>query len=229
MRIKGLEEYGITVDELRKLGNRMITVHVAFKPQCYDSRLSKLPREERIALFKKLKRKSIDRCLQPWPNKNIKMRGDKEYPTSFDSIIEANKLVKYAKRDIYDSIEIVRIPGLKKYRKKKQKEFSWYAVRARVAWQIEGQKKGYQTVEDRILLLKAYSEDDAVRRLSREWKNYENPTMVFDGYLMRLHMEEVTDVYKIIDSELDSKGTEVFSSLHERRMKPEYEWHPFSD
>ena len=228
MHIRALEQYGLTLDALRKLGKKLITVKVALKPQCYDHRLLKLPHKERMKLFRELKRKSIDRSLLAWPNKDVHLSGHKEFPSSFESMIEANKLADYAKGKIYDFIEIIRIPGLRRRRAKKEKELSWYAVRARVAIQVEDQTRGLQTIEDRIVILKAYSAKDAVKRLSKEWKDYEVSTMNLDGFLVRWQMEEVTDVYEIIDREIDSKGTEVYSSLHQRRMKPEYEWHPFA-
>ena len=94
-----------------------------------------------------------------------------------------------------------------------------------MALQIEGQTKGLQDVEDRIVVVRAYSEDDAVRRLEREWELYAAPYVNTEGLLVRFQMEEILDV-GLLDREIDPAGDEVYSTFSRRRMKPEYEWHP---
>ena len=67
---------------------------------------------------------------------------------------------------------------------------------------------------------------DAARRLRREFKEYEEPNLNADGYMLRWAFDRVLDVYNTMDKELDPRGTEVFSVYTERRMKPEYVWNP---
>ncbi len=101
-----------------------------------------------------------------------------------------------------------------------------FAVRGSVAIQVEGQTRGLQKVEDRIVVVEADSVDDALRRLKAEWRQYAEPYLNGDGQLVRWQLEEVSDVYSLFETELDPSGTEVWSSLRMRRMKKEYEWHP---
>jgi hypothetical protein len=44
------------------------------------------------------------------------------------------------------------------------------------------------------------------------------------GQLVRWQLVEVLDVYELFDDEISPKGTEVFSRLRSRRMKPAYAW-----
>jgi hypothetical protein len=41
-------------------------------------------------------------------------------------------------------------------------------------------------------------------------------------------LENVIDVYDTNETEVDSAGTEVYSKLGHRRMRPEYVWRPKS-
>ena len=47
-----------------------------------------------------------------------------------------------------------------------------------------------------------------------------------DGYMVRWHPERILDVRETYASRFDPEGTEVCYRLRDRRMKPEYEWHP---
>jgi len=122
-------------------------------------------------------------------------------------------------------IWVRRVEGLRCSPRKPQEE--WFAVRGRVMIQIEGQRKGLQKYEERILLVRARTFREAERRALREFVNYAkllylNPS----GRIVRWKLEKIIDVYETDLEELDPRGTEVWSSLHSRRMRKEYEWHP---
>jgi len=97
-------------------------------------------------------------------------------------------------------------------------------VRGIVAIQIEGRKNGLVGVEDRFVLVKAYDHHDARRRLRNEWSRYAEPYMNSQGYLVRWKLISVRDVYAVMMDSIDPRGTEVYSRLHDERMKPEYRW-----
>ena len=99
-------------------------------------------------------------------------------------------------------------------------------MRARVAVQVEGLKKGLQTTEDRILVVKATSPEDAIERLEPEWKAYAEPYVAVGGRRVRWQLDQVVSIFELIDQRIDPRGTEVYSKLGQRRMRPEYEWHP---
>ena len=59
----------------------------------------------------------------------------------------------------------------------------WFCVWGIVAIQVEGQRSGMMTVEDRFVLVKACDARDAARRLGPAWKSYAAPYLNPDGDL----------------------------------------------
>ena len=105
---------------------------------------------------------------------------------------------------------------------------AWFCVWGVVAIQMEGKIKGAVSLEDRLVLVRAMSPDDARRRLERMWSKYAEPYMNPDGYLVRWKLISVQDVYELSDNEINPRGTEVYSRLRRVRMRPEYRWRPAS-
>jgi hypothetical protein len=124
-----------------------------------------------------------------------------------------------------ESVWIEKIAGVRR-RKADTTEKSYFAVRAIFAIQIEGQTTGLQTYEDRILLVKAADDKHAIRLAKREFRRYESTYLSSAGTFCRWRFEKIIDVCKTWESSIDPNGTEVYSELRDRRMKPEYEWHP---
>jgi len=81
-----------------------------------------------------------------------------------------------------------------------------------------------QTTEDRFILVRASSAEDAKKRLKRQWRDYANPYLNSKGQMVSWSLEKVTDVYDIGETEINPTGTEVYSKLGKRRMRPEYVW-----
>jgi hypothetical protein len=93
-----------------------------------------------------------------------------------------------------------------------------------VAVQVEGQRSGNVTVEDRLVLVKAFDAQDAVNCLRPEWERYAEPYLNPKGQLVRWKLVGIQDVYEVYDESFSPKGAEVYSRLRTVRMKPEYEW-----
>jgi hypothetical protein len=85
---------------------------------------------------------------------------------------------------------------------------------------------GKQSTEDRFVLVRASSFEDAKKRLNRQWRKYATPYLNSDGQMVSWSLDRVIDVYDIGETELDPAGTEVYSKLGQRRMRPKYVWRP---
>ena len=83
-----------------------------------------------------------------------------------------------------------------------------------------------QNTEDRFVLVRAYSFQDAKRRLRQHWREYAAPYLNSEGQMVSWSFDKVTDVYQTGETKIDPAGTEVYSKLGKRRMRPEYVWHP---
>jgi hypothetical protein len=90
------------------------------------------------------------------------------------------------------------------------------------------QTKGNQTYEDRFVSVKARSFDEAVRKLRGEFREYGQPYLNPDGFMVRWQFESVVDVYDTGEEFLDGRSVEVFSALKSRRIRPEFTWQPRS-
>jgi hypothetical protein len=83
-----------------------------------------------------------------------------------------------------------------------------------------------QKTEDRFILVRASSVKEAKKRLTRRWREYATPYLNSNGQMVSWSLEKVIDVYDTGETEIDPAGTEVYSKLGHRRMRPEYVLHP---
>jgi hypothetical protein len=83
-----------------------------------------------------------------------------------------------------------------------------------------------QMTEDRFLLVRASSSEDAKKRLRQLWKEYAAPYLNIEGQMVSWSLDKVIDVYETGETEIDPAGTEVYSKLGQRRMRREYVWRP---
>ncbi len=100
----------------------------------------------------------------------------------------------------------------------------WFCVWGVVAIQIEGRTRGLVDVEDRLMLVMAWDEKDARRRLRAQWKAYAQPYMNPHGYMVRWKLMEIREVYAPWVDEIDPRGTEIYSRIRSIRMKPAHRW-----
>jgi hypothetical protein len=85
-----------------------------------------------------------------------------------------------------------------------------------------------QNTEDRFVLVRASSCEDAKKLLSRKWREYATPYLNSDGQMVSWSLDKVIDIYDIGETEIDAAGTEVYSRLGRRRMRQSHVWRPKS-
>ena len=228
IRIYGLDEFGLDIKKLAALGTLPVSVRIHFK-YINEAKLFPLLPAERKQRIEAWYEKVYSEVIRKLPTKvfePLKPAKKKESPRGISATIEAKKFSSLLKVPNISSIFIEKIPGYKRKKPAKAKTNQWFAVQARFAIQIEGQTKGMQTYEDRILLVKAISANNAEKKLLREFKAYSKSYLNSDGYMVRWVFEKVLDTYHLFDDEILDEGTEVFSVLKSRKMKPEYQWLP---
>jgi hypothetical protein len=227
-QLYGLEEFNLDLEKLTVLGDLPVTVWIHFK-HLDESKFFALPpseRKERIkAWYGKVYTEVIHK-LSAQKIEVVKTANKKEGPYGITAIVEAKKFPLLLNVRNITSVVIEKIAGYKRKKPAKVKVNEWFAVQARFAIQIEGQTRGIQTYEDRILLVKAASADQAEKKLLREFREYGKPYLNSDGYMVRWAFEKVLDNYRLFEDEILAEGTEVFSVMKDRKMKPEYQWLP---
>jgi hypothetical protein len=220
--LHGLDRYNLDLTDLKALGDRQVEISAALRGIPYEPLFPLLPAERNRRLKEHLET-ALERLRARWPGGPIRPRSE-DLPWNFDTVVPARKLPRIVRFRELNYVFVNRIQGLRK--RPERKPLQWYAVRARIVIQVEDQTRGMQSVEDRIVLVQARSSEDAERRLQPEWEKYAEPYLNPNGEMVRWQFKEVVDVYEIGTLDLDPKGTEVYSRLTQRRVRPETVWRP---
>jgi len=124
------------------------------------------------------------------------------------------------------SIFINKIDGARKRRKKK--ELAFYCVKMTVVVEIEGFEDGLQQIEDRFVIIRAKSQEDAYLKLEKKKDDYIQPYLNSDGRFVRWRIESFDDSYeteiKNVNDLNTPDGVEVYSKLRSRRLTKEKAW-----
>jgi len=228
-----LEQFGLTPTEFRRLGATPVDleVHIPLPPDVYPGParyrklLAKSPEERRAGVHAWRVRQYERLCakLTSYDIETHYFNGD---PVGVRVTVPANRVRSIFDLNCVDRLKILRIKGGPRRRRVKRSDPRWFAVKGRFVMQDEGVTRGMQQYEDRILLVQARSFKDAERKAMREFRQYGYISQTTTGHFRRWIFETVLDVYKTCEDTIDPKGTEVWSEMKQRRMKPEYEWHP---
>ena len=223
--IIGLEDFGLTVATLTRLRTRVVRVSIQLRGQTLTT-LRRLPPKKRDVTLRRALARQLERVRRAFPEIEFVSRGKRKPSWTIDASVPAHLVVALASRVEIKQVMLGAIEGRRK--RVRRSGPAWFCVWGVVAIQIEGKTKGAVSLEDRLVLVRATSPDDATRRLERLWSKYAEPYMNPDGYLVRWKFISVQDVYELPDNEIDPRGTEVYSRLRRARMRPEYRWRPGS-
>lgn len=208
-----------TEQDLADLGSRRARIWVQMFPDIAD--FAHIPLSERRSAIDAWSKATYDRVTNAVPMTIIKSRGKQDYQT-FTCELAAADVPRLLREDGISSARLKDIAGaeLSEIEIRGRGQAPWYAVQARFVIQVEDVTRGMQTYEDRILLVRAWDFDDAVKRLEPEFAHYEQSYFNSDWQIVRWKFERVLDVYKTDLLKIDPHGTEVFSQMKERRMRP---------
>jgi hypothetical protein len=219
----GLDDFGLTLANLRRLRGE-VGVRVNLHSFRVTTALIRLPPSERHPYLRRQTSRWVSRLNAAYPGVRWRVIGESRgIPYALEGRIPAAQVAGLATQRGVDAVILTRVPGQRR-RLVRAASRSWFCVRALVAIQIEGQRSGLQTVEDRFMVVRATSRDDAERRLRRQWREYARPYINPLGELVRWQLEKVTDLYDVAEDQLDPNGAEVYSKLHNRRLRPSFVW-----
>jgi Domain of unknown function (DUF4288) len=234
-RITGLEDFKLTVASLRRQGARQVQARVHLRTFDVTARVRRLRPQQRRAYLAARVNLWIRALRRRHPGLSLETRNHRFSPdkvrrwSDLPSLLKfrgpAHEVLSLAAELGVSAVRVMRVAGLRSH-SPSESPLGWYCVRGLVVIRVENQSSGMQGTEDRFVLARGSSCEDAKRRLRRLWREYANPYLNTDGQMVSWQLEKVTDVYTLNEAELDASGTEVYSKLGNRRMRPECVWHP---
>jgi uncharacterized protein DUF4288 len=230
--IFGLDAFGLTTTALRRLGARLVVVEIEIDipPYVYPSRselcrlLRMAPHQRRDLVRQWRKRKHAMLCKELPVAETTVLRFNRA-PIGVRFTLPADRVDRLRRLRNASVIRIISVEGVKE-KKQPSTPTRLYAVKGRVAFQIEGQTHGTQLCEERITVVAARSEPEARARVAGIMAGEHSPYLATSGHFLRWKFEGVSDVCECPDGQFDPKATEVYSRYRRRRVRPEYEWHP---
>lgn len=235
MRLTGLERFGLDEAAFRRLRDRNVVGYAYLGTYDVTSAVQRLPRLKRQPYMAARLDRWIENMQRRHPDLSFQIKGAKpsaatarrwsELPTTLKVRGTARKILELASTAGVQSVHVTQIAGHRRRRlPKAQRE--WYCVRAFVVIRVERAESGLQNTEDRFMLVRASSFEDAKKRLRKQWREYATPYLNSEGRMVSWHLDRIVDVYQTSETEMDPCGTEVYSKLGHRRMRPNRVWRP---
>lgn len=234
-RVMGLEEFKLTETTFRRLGSQEVRASVHLQTYDVTRAVQGLPISQRRKYMVARAQRWIDGLRSRYPGLSLQERDSKLYGKGVRrwSQIPHSLLFRGSTREILAiagatgvrSVHIAKIAGHRR-RRPRESPLAWYCVRALVVIRVEQARAGLQNTEDRFVLVRASSFEDAKKRLRRHWREYATPYLNSEGRMVSWALDRVIDIYETGEKELDPGGTEVYSQLGKRRMRPQYVWRP---
>jgi hypothetical protein len=236
-RITGLEELKLTESSFRRLGTREVRAFVHLRTYDVTRAVQRLPISQRVKYMIGRAERWIDGLRRRYPGLSLQERDAKLYgsgvrrwsqlPQSLPFRGPAREILPLVDAPGVRSVHVAKVAGCHR-RRPRNSPLAWYCVRAHVVIRVEGATAGLQNTEDRFVLVRACSFEDAKKRLRQQWQEYATPYLNSVGQMVSWSLDKVIDVYETGETELDPGGTEVYSKLGKRRMRPDYVWPPKS-
>jgi len=152
--------------------------------------------------------------------------GTKRQPSGVKAKLTLASILKLSKRPFIDNIFIYQLDGAKE--KLDKPTFNFFCVKMTVSIQVEGFTTGIQSCEDRYVLVKALTVEEAYKKVKKQEKKYGEPYLNSDQRLVRWKIESYDDCYATDITSIDDfnkpEGVEVFSKLRGRKLNKERAW-----
>jgi hypothetical protein len=238
MHATGLEQFGLNKASFRRLGNRNVRAYVSLRTYDVTPPVKNLPPSKRLAYVAARVGRWIEGLVRLFPGLSFQAQGDKltsrsvrgwsQLPSSLIVAGPARQVLALADAAGVNSVYVTSVAGRRRRRSRKP-SLEWYCVRAFVIIRIERAKTRLQSTEDRFILVRASSFEDAKKRLRQQWREYARPYLNSDGQMVSWLLDRVIDVYQTCETDIDPAGTEVYSKLGQRRVPPGCVWRPGSE
>jgi hypothetical protein len=234
MAVTGLENFMLSPDSFRRLTNRKVQGFVNLRTYAVTPAVRRLTPARRLPYMAARADRWIQGLYRVHPQLSFELKNStsgtnvrtwSQLPSTLKVPGTARQICALSHSPGVSSVYITSIAG-RRPRPLPSAPLTWYCVRALVVVRVERATSGNQTTEDRFVLVRASSFEDAKNRIKHQWRKYATPYLNSDGQLVSWSLDKVIDVYDTGETEIDPIGTEVYSKLGQRRMRPQYVWRP---
>jgi hypothetical protein len=154
------------------------------------------------------------------------IEGTKKRPIGIKTKVKLSLLTKLSKLD-FVNVRIISIDNATKVKKEVAPVDSFFCVRMTVAIEVENLKTKIQDFEQRFVMIKAESFEDAYSKIEKNKDDYATPYLNSDGRLVRWRIESFDDCFAIGAIEPadlnNAEGIEVYSKLKTRKRKTSWD------
>ena len=203
---------GITID----LRYPPVKQFIEFKPK------------ERIKKIDKYYKEKLKQLFSLYKFDEFELTGTKKRPTGIKAKVKFNNLEMLGKLEFISKINIDSIDYAIYVKTEVKPVDKYFCVKMTVLIDVEGLLPKKQSMEKRLVLIKAKSSDDAYAKLEKQKDNYSEPYLNTNGRLVRWRIGSFDDCYEtLIDKPQDlnkPEGVEVYSKIKLRSMKTKTVW-----
>jgi hypothetical protein len=234
MAVTGLENFMLTPASFRRLMNRKVQAFVSLRTYEVTRAVRRLTPARRLPYMAARADRWIQALYRLHPQLSFELKNSRsgtnvrrwsQLPSTLKVQGTARQIYALSHSPGVSSVYVTSIAG-RRSRPLPSAPVTWYCVRALVIVRVERATSGNQITEDRFILVRASSFQNAKNRIKRQWRKYATPYLNSDGRLVSWSLDKVIDVFDTCETEIDPVGTEVYSKLGRRRMRTQYVWRP---
>ncbi|MEO6978482.1 MAG: DUF4288 domain-containing protein [Mucilaginibacter sp.] len=156
------------------------------------------------------------------------VEGTKKRPRTVTAKVKFNLLNTINKLDFIDSCWIVSIDYATKIEKNEPVRLRYFCVKMTVVIEVEGIQSKKQSIEQRFVLIKATSSEDAYDKLEKQRDDYTVTFLNPYGRFVRWRIDSLDNCFETYISgpkDLDNpEGVEIYSKLKSRKLKNKTVW-----
>jgi len=176
--------------------------------------------KERISFIQEKFQQNLKSVEKVIDKKSFEIIGTKKKPTGI-KIKTNTKIIKQIK-----NLSFIDLNFLIKKSSNNIKYESYFCFKANFQIQIEGKRKGNQTIEERFILIQSNDVKSAKKKVLKYCKNDEEPYLNSFGQFVKWTLVRIEEPYiTFLSKESNFKNpVEVFSELKGGRLREENIW-----
>jgi len=222
-----VKEWNIEIDEAKQ-SNNLADVNVILRPPNSDG-FMEIPPGTRKKIIRSTLQNAYASLKKDFKLKDLKIvLGTRVEPRVINGKMALKSVFSLRDKTYVKALVINSIEGVE------AKEVSqlaptdrYFSVKARFGILIEGQTKGLQEYEERIVLIKAAHENEAEEKANAMLPSSDEPYLNSDKRFVWFKFEEVLKVTGYVEIpriEPNLDGAEIFWEWKKRKLTPENTW-----